>query len=106
MKRPDLEKLSKEQLAYVEYLEGRGIPKLQLSIANVCDVLADELECAVKGEREKLKILVGDEKIFERFLAIVKNKKDFDALSFVETVETTVTKKKKTNIQDFVIKPK
>lgn len=103
MKRPGMDGLSEEQLKYVEYLECRGIPKLQLALSNLCNLLADEVNMVVKGEDAILKILNGDEKVFERFLAIVKNKKDFDALTVVGTEETTTIKKTRKNIQDYAI---
>lgn len=104
MKRPQTSNISNEWLKYVEYLEGRGIQQLQLTLANVCNILAQEINLAVEGKNESLKILVSDDKIFEKILAIVKAKKDFDALTLITTSEETTVKKVKKNIQDFVVK--
>jgi len=82
MKKPDLSEVSAEILAYIDYLEGRGVSKLQLELAHVCDVLADDFELLAEGgKKEDFKLLNGDGQTFANFLAVVKNKKDFLALS-------------------------
>lgn len=106
MKKPDLNGLTLEQLKYVEYLEGRGVSKLQLELAHVCDILADDISAVCAGGTS-FKILSNDEKVFEKVLAVVKNKKDFmDLAVTIESEEpaAAVAKKKKSNIQDFVVK--
>ena len=86
MKKPDLTKISPEILAYIEYLEGRGVSKLQLELARVCDVLAEDFEKLANGKTD-FKLLSGDYKTFTNLLAVVKNKKDFLALSLSLPIE-------------------
>jgi hypothetical protein len=80
MKKPDLSRTAPEVVAYIDYLEGRGVSKLQLTLAHVCDVLAEDFEKLAIGETD-FKLLSGDDKTFTNLLAVVKNKKDFMGLS-------------------------
>lgn len=93
-----------EVIKYIDYLEGRGISKLQLQVGRVCDIIGDELEDMNNGITPKF--LSGDDKTFANFLAIVKNMKDFVALSSKEIQEEDKPKKKITKMQDLVIKGK
>jgi len=106
MKKPDLTGASPEVVAYIDYLEGKGVSKLQLELAHVCDVLADDLEKLSTDEKD-FKLLSGDDKTFANFLAVVKNKKDFLALSISDPEKDVEAEKKKpTKMQDIVLKRK
>ncbi len=63
---------SPDVVKYIEYLEGRGVPKLQLALAHVCDILADDIELAITGSKELL-LLSSDDKTFQNFLSVVSD---------------------------------
>lgn len=88
MKRPDLEKLSKEQLAYVEYLEGclSGSSELILALNTASRVFADDLNIMCNGfepEQSALTFLTSDakDKTFERIMVLFDKFDKIKALS-------------------------
>lgn len=102
---------NEETRNYVSYLEKiiGGASNLQKQLAIICDVLASDLEILSQGKTEGLVLLSSDkdDKSFERLFMVIKNKTDLISLSqFGTTTEETTTKtvKKKTNLQDFVLK--
>lgn len=113
MLRPDLQTATIAELTeYALYAEKIlcGASKLQIQMALLCDVLAEEIQKVNAGEVSigGLPILMGEEKLFERLLAVVKNKSEFIALALITSTEETTTKttKQKVNIQDYVVKSK
>lgn len=109
MTKPNPETATKEELVvYIEYQAGiiNGASNLQISLAETCNVLANDLQLINKGETNGLRILNSDEKYFERINLMVKNKSDWASLTIGKTEETKPVdvKSKKTNIQDFVLK--
>lgn len=95
MKRPDLEKLSKEQLAYVEYLEGclSGSSELILALNTASRVFADDLNMICEGgelydmdlvgAKSRMTLLSGDakDKTFERIMVLFDKFDKIKALS-------------------------
>lgn len=88
MKRPDLEKLSKEQLDYVEYLEGclSGSSELILALNTASRVFADDLNIMCNGfesEQSALTFLTSDakDKTFERIMVLFDKFDKIKALS-------------------------
>lgn len=110
MKRPEIETAERKELTdYIEWASKviDGSSKLQIQLALLCDIIADDIERVSKGDTTALKVLTGEAKLFEQLLAVVKNKSDFAALTLItSTEETTTTKKKITRMQDIVLKPK
>jgi len=109
MKRPEIEITDREELvSYIAYQDKilNGVSNLKKQILLLADAIAKELESINEGKDDPLKILKGDEKLFERISLLVKNKADWMSLTITEETETTTVKKVKSNIQDFVVKPK
>lgn len=109
MKKPDIKEATREEL--IEYIEWSskvldGPSRLQIQLALLCDVLADDIGKVSKGEAGALKILTGEAKLFEQLLAVVKNKADFAALTLITTTDEPTTKKKITKMQDIVLNGK
>ena len=107
MKKPEIDGIDADVQNYISYLESRlnGYSEFQLEISHTLHVLAEDLKLANSGATSGYKLLSGnkDDKIFERIMTMIKMNAQMKNVSLVETEETTV-KKKKTNIQDFVLK--
>lgn len=107
MKRPDKPTIV-NQSEYIDYLEKyfNAIPKLKRQMLLMADKLADEIESVSNGNLKGLTILNSDEKLFERLNTLVKTKEWSDLAIMTEETETKTVTKRKTNIQDFIAKPK
>lgn len=109
MNKPDIDGIDPDVQNYIYYLEGRlnGFPEFQQELSYTLHVLAEDLRLANTGAQTGYKLLSGnkDDKIFERIMAMIKMQGQMKNASLIETEETTV-KKKKTNIQDFIVTKK
>ena len=107
MKIPDTETADRKEL--VEYIEWAskvltGPSRLQIQLALLCDVLADDIESVSTGQTGKLKILTGEAKLFEQVMIVVKAKSDLNALNLITTLDdTSAPKKKITKMQDITL---
>jgi hypothetical protein len=109
MQRPSnkLDDIDPDIQNYIWWLESKlnGYTEFQKEMSNTMNVLADDLRLANAGATSGYKLLSGnkDDKIFERIMTMIKMQNQMKSASLVET-EEAVIKKKKTNIQDFVVK--
>lgn len=106
MKKPEIQKTDRKEL--VEYVEWAskvldGPTRLQVQLALLCDVLADDIERVSTGETGKLKILTGEAKLFEQVMIVVKAKSDLTALNLITIEDTVAPKKKITKMQDITL---
>lgn len=129
MKKPDLKTLNKEQLEYVKQLEDwisnfklSNLYKLVTECDNAMGVIADDIKTiANKGDDDEIENqlqMLGSSKnkVYDKFLSLIGQIKHFKSLSdMIEEMkpkisdvthkeEVIVEEKKKSNIQDFVVK--
>lgn len=107
MKRPEIEGIDPDVQNYIWWLESRlnGHSDFQQELSHTLQVLSEDLKLANSGAQSGYKLLSGnkDDKIFERIMLMIKMNAQMKNVALVETEETTV-KKKKINVQDFVLK--
>lgn len=82
----NLEELSKEQLIAIL----NGASELQIELAHLAHTIAMEIRKVNSGQTEDLTILNGDDKLFERLVALIKLKLELSSLSLLPKSEEKV----------------
>lgn len=106
MKKPNIDGIDPDVQNYIWYLESRlnGYSEFQQELSNTLHVLAEDLKLANNGERSGYKLLSGnkDDKVFERIITLIKAQSQIKSVALLDAEEPQI-KKKKVNIQDFVL---
>lgn len=85
MERPDITGLSKEQLEWFEWASKilYSANEFQVTISETVSVINSDLKLVNEGKKVGLRILNGEEKIFDRVVVLVKLQNDMKSLSLV-----------------------
>ncbi len=111
MNRPNLDSLTKEQVAYIEYLEGgaNGASDLIKELNLVSKAYANDLKQLRTGEGDNPLRFINkdkDSKIFERTMILFDKIEKIRVLSEYTSAPVEQAGKPKKNIQDWVINGK